>query len=97
MSVGGVLCILVGTILAVLGIMVIVIFVWAYNDEKKHYNGGVCPQCGEKLKYFETDPEDGSRGYECSNKKCDYTCWVSWEKIDKDADRVRKGTGESSN
>lgn len=97
MSVGGVLCILVGTILAVLGIMVIVIFVWAYNDEKKHYNGGVCPQCGKKLEYFSTDPSDGSRGYECPDEKCDYTCWVSWEKIDKDADRVRKGTGKSSN
>lgn len=93
----GTLCVVVGTIVLILILFAIVGLRWAYKDEKKHYNNGVCPQCGEKLKYFETDHEDGSRGYECSNKKCDYTCWVSWEKIDKDADRVRKGTGESSN
>lgn len=81
------LCIVVGTIALILVLFTIIGFRWAYNDEKKHFNGGVCPQCGEKLKYFETDPEDGSRGYECPNKKCDYSTWVSWSSIDKDYGR----------
>ena len=81
------LCIVVGTIALILILFTVVGFRWAYNDEKKHFNGGVCPQCGEKLKYFEIDPEDGSRGYECPNKKCDYSTWVSWSSIDKDYGR----------
>jgi hypothetical protein len=81
------LCIVVGTIVLILILFAIIGFRWAYNDEKKHYNNGVCPQCGGKLKYFETDPKDGSRGYECPNKKCDYSTWVSWSSIDKDYGR----------
>lgn len=42
--------------------------------ERKRYNRGVC-NCGENLKYFDTDSQ-GGRGYTC--KKCNYTTWVSW-------------------
>lgn len=79
----GTLCVVVGTIVLILILFAVVGLRWAYNDEKKRYNNGICPRCGEKLKYFGTDPEDGSRGYECSNKKCDYSTWVSWSSIDK--------------
>lgn len=80
------LCIVAGTIILILILFVIVGFRWAYNEEKKHYNNGVCPQCGGKLKYFDT-AGDGSRGYKCSNKKCNYSVWISWSSIDKDYGR----------
>lgn len=47
--------------------------------EKKAYNNGYCPNCGEKLRHFDTDSQ-GGRGYTC--KKCGYTTWVSYN-IDK--------------
>lgn len=46
------------------------------NAEKKAFNGGVCPRCGEKLECFDM-ASDGSRGWTC--RKCNYTTWCSYD------------------
>jgi predicted RNA-binding Zn-ribbon protein involved in translation (DUF1610 family) len=51
-----------------------------YYLESKAYNEGVCPDCGGKLRFFDTDSQNG-RGYMC--EKCYYTTWVSYSNIDK--------------
>lgn len=50
--------------------------------ERKRYNNGICPKCGEKLILFCHDSL-GERGYGCSNWECDYTAWVSYRSVDK--------------
>lgn len=51
----------------------------ARNIEKKDYNKGVCPRCGERLGCFDM-ASDGSRGYTCDH--CSYTTWCSYD-VDK--------------
>ena len=51
------------------------------NAEKKAFNGGICPHCGEKLQYFYT-ALDGNRGWRC--RKCNYTTWCSYDVDDID-------------
>ena len=48
--------------------------------ETKGFNNGICKRCGNKLRYFDTDSQ-GGRGYTCD--KCDYTTWVSYERVDR--------------
>ena len=65
------------------GIIVICMFVTlfitcilcAYFIEKKQFNNGICPKCGNRLRYFDTDSH-GGKGFTCDN--CHYTVWVSW-------------------
>lgn len=48
--------------------------------EKKGYNNGICPHCGNKLYFFDMDSQ-GGRGYAC--EKCYYHTWVSYNCVDK--------------
>ena len=48
--------------------------------ERKGFNNGICPHCNTPLRNFDTDSQ-GGRGYTCD--KCDYTTWVSYNRIDK--------------
>lgn len=72
-------CILFYILIALVVLIWIAGFWIAYNSEKKSYNNGKCPCCGNELKLFDTDSQ-GGRGYECP--KCDYTTWVSYD-VDK--------------
>lgn len=65
-----VLIALITTVISLLGIML----------EKKGYNNGRCPRCGDPLDYFDTDSQ-GGRGYYCDY--CGYTTWVSYRIVDK--------------
>lgn len=49
--------------------------VWARNEEKKAWNGGVCAKCGGKWQSFDTDSQ-GGRGYNCASNK--HTIWISY-------------------
>lgn len=49
--------------------------------ERKSFNNGVCPKCGHKLRYFDTDSQ-GGRGYICD--RCLYDAWVSYNCVDRD-------------
>ena len=49
--------------------------------EAKAFNNGICKNCGEKLVNFDMDSQ-GGRGYTC--RKCNYTCWISYNSVDKD-------------
>ena len=69
-----------GTVLGILILAVIVGIIWARIKEKKDYNRGYCPRCGEYMRLFDYDSH-GSRGYTCD--RCHYHCWVSYN-IDKD-------------
>lgn len=60
---------------AILCIFTVICFA-ARNAEKKAFNGGICPRCGEKLQCFDM-ASDGSRGWTC--KKCNYTTWCSYD------------------
>ena len=66
-----IICVL--TILALGGIT-------GYILEKKAFNNGICPKCGNHMRMFDEDSQ-GGRGYECN--ECDYGCWVSYDSIDK--------------
>ena len=52
----------------------------AAKIEEKNFNNGVCSNCNSKLINFDRDSQ-GGRGYTC--KKCDYTTWVSYNRVDK--------------
>ena len=63
--------------LIIIGILIILFIVGCISEylEKKYFNNGICPKCGHKLYYFDTDSH-GGKGYTCNN--CNYTTWVTW-------------------
>lgn len=68
---------LISTIISLL-INFIVTFIISYF-EYKHLNDGICPNCGEPLRHFDTDSQGGD-GWTCDF--CDkYTVWVSYHKL----------------
>lgn len=51
--------------------------------EKKNFNNGICPKCGNPLVLFVSETTNGDRGYECLN--CNYVTWVGhYSLVDKD-------------
>lgn len=70
-----ILIIVLGIILVMLGM-----FLVGYLTERKYYNKGICPKCGEELEFFDRDSQ-GERGYKCP--KCKYITWVSYSLVDK--------------
>lgn len=67
-------------IFIVIVIFSVVGYIMGPRSEAKRFNGGVCPLCGEKFRYFDTDSQ-GGRGYTCDN--CMYTTWVSYNRVDR--------------
>lgn len=63
-------------------VLIIVVFgpLWCISREHKDFNNGVCPKCGKQLRNFDMDSQ-GGRGYICDN--CDYTTWVSYNRVDR--------------
>ena len=59
---------------------------YAIRCEKREFNNGICPICGEKLKHFDDDSQ-GGRGYCCPSTKHSYYAWVSYRFIDKNFDK----------
>lgn len=67
------------TILAISIILIYIIICFiAYFVEKRNFNNGICPKCGNPLKHFD-DCFCGDQGWTCDN--CGYTTWISWFKI----------------
>ena len=58
----------------VLTLIILGIF-YAVHSEKKAWNGGFCPACRRKWRYFDTDSQ-GGRGYKCDT--CLRVVWISW-------------------
>ena len=69
-------------ILVALGLFLGIGILRTIINEKRGFNNGICPICGEKLKHFDTDSQ-GGRGYCCLSKKHLYFTWVSYRFIDK--------------
>lgn len=69
-------------ILVVVGLFVGIGLPCAIISEKREFNNGICPICGEKLKHFDDDSQ-GGRGYCCPSTKHSYYTWVSYRFIDK--------------
>lgn len=69
-------------ILVVVGSFIGIGILCAIRNEKKGFNDGICPICGEKLKHFDNDSQ-GGRGYYCPSTKHRYYTWVSYKFIDK--------------
>lgn len=68
-------------------IVAVVLFIgigisYAIIREKREFNNGICPICGQKLEYFDNDSQ-GGRGYRCPSIKHKYYTWVSYSFIDK--------------
>lgn len=72
-----------GTVLAILVLALVVGIIWARGKEKKDYNRGYCPRCGEHMELFDYDSH-GSRGYKCN--RCHYYCWISYN-VDRDYEK----------
>ena len=70
------LCIILGSML-VAGIIAAVIGIVL---ESIRFNKGICPHCGTKVKFFDTDSH-GGRGYKCPN--CGWIVWISYYLVDK--------------
>ena len=51
---------------------------WCIISERRGWNHGICPECGEKLRHFDCDSQGGD-GWCCD--KCRYKTWVSYKKI----------------
>ena len=69
-------------ILVVVGLFVGIGLPCAIISEKREFNNGICPICGEKLEHFDNDSQ-GGRGYCCPSTKHSYYTWVSWRCVDK--------------
>lgn len=54
---------------------------WGVKDERKRWNGGVCPRCKVKLKFMDEDSV-GERGYHCPN--CWRVVWIGHWRVDKE-------------
>lgn len=67
-------------ILILIALFIIAIPIFGIRCEKKDFNNGFCPKCGNKLYHFDTDSQ-GGRGYCCH--KCPYFTWISWNCVDK--------------
>ena len=72
---------LISTALLVIAVVIVFFIIFVaipgYIIEMKDYNDGICPYCGNRLIYFDTD-STGAEGYHC--ERCGYSCWVSWFK-----------------
>mgnify|MGYP003296790795 CR=1 FL=1 len=60
----------------VLGMIMVAI---AIHMERKDYNNGKCPRCGQSLEFRYTDSH-GDRCYWCNG--CGYHTWVSYSSVD---------------
>lgn len=70
-------------IVLLLIILIVAVIVWCLAVsvfERKVWNNGKCPKCGEHWEYFDTDSQ-GGRGYKCP--KCDHVLWISSHNVDK--------------
>ena len=69
------------TILITFSILVITFIVggiiWANIIERKHFNNGICPYCGQPLRCFDMDSQGGYL-WKCDN--CGYFTSTSWIK-----------------
>lgn len=75
-------CILFYILIALVVLIWIASFWFAYNSDKKSYNNDkkfyhneICPCCGNKLKLYDINYQSGI-GYICP--KCGYTIWISY-------------------
>ena len=62
-----------------IGIIILVIFGWIYGylSEKRRYNKGICPKCGDSLIHSPyLDDSQGGIGFKCEG--CGYCTWVTW-------------------
>lgn len=60
-------------------IIILIFCAWIYGwlYEKKHYNKGVCPDCGGDLVHSPyLDDSQGGIGFKC--EKCNYCTWTTW-------------------
>lgn len=67
------------TILNLIGVAVIlcVMIIGCINQylyERKCFNKGICPDCGEMLQY--QGDVDGDQQWQCNN--CKYTTYIGW-------------------
>jgi predicted amidophosphoribosyltransferase len=62
-------------ITAMVLVLLAVCMFFARAAEKRDYNDGICPVCGEELRHFDNDSQ-GGRGYCCDS--CNYHTWVSY-------------------
>ena len=67
------------SVIVVVSILIVPVLYFR-NREKKDYNNGYCPKCGEFYRWFDSDSQ-GGRGYCCD--RCGHHCWVSYN-VDKD-------------
>ena len=67
-------------ICTILTVLIICGILYGIHIEKIEFNNGICPKCGKKLKWFDTDSQ-GGRGYCCND--CRYFTWVSYNCVDK--------------
>lgn len=65
----------------------ITLTLFAIHTERRNFNNGICPKCGEKLICFDVDSQ-GGRGYKCN--KCHYVTWVSYKTVDKNYNKGRE-------
>lgn len=62
----------------VLGLIIVagwIICIYAINREKKRWNNGKCPECGEEWEMFDMDSQ-GGRMYKCKN---DHRCICTYD------------------
>jgi hypothetical protein len=79
--------ILEGIVIFILLLSFAVATFWIYMYEKREFNNGVCPRCGEYLELFDIDSQ-GGRGYTCP--RCHkHHCWISFN-IDEEHMKRRK-------
>ena len=69
-------------ILVALGLFLGIGILRTIINEKREFNNGICPICGQKLEHFDNDSQ-GGRGYCCPSIKHKYYTWVSYKFIDK--------------
>lgn len=67
LGVFGLMLVVGGTVAGIIG----------YCRERRQWNGGICPDCGDIWQYFSLDSQ-GGLGFKCQNG---HACWVSYRSV----------------
>ena len=76
------ICLAICLVIAIIGIIVAysATVVKEIKEEKKEFNNGFCPKCGNAFKLLFVDSYDGKRIYGCD--KCDNSVFVFHKSVD---------------
>lgn len=67
------------SVISITGVMFVSLRIHFYNEERKKWNNGICPDCNEPWEFVGYDLKSGYRVYICDK----HVCAISFKSLDK--------------